>query len=134
LTENEREAEPMHNDVYLRYLVHRGRSLDLEVRVVDPWSAYDWITPETTAVISKTMQNSKIDETVHTLLRLALLMENGGLMASWGTLLLGEGLGWLEEMFTSSREEDPSRFECSPGGSFLYMPQRHHPQLGSLYS
>ena len=45
------------------------------------------------------MQNNLIDETVHNILRLALLAENGGVMANWGTFFAADNLGFLEEMF-----------------------------------
>lgn len=48
--------------------------LGYEVRWVNSWNAYDWLTEATIARISKAMQNSKVDQTVHALLKIALLM------------------------------------------------------------
>ena len=49
-------------------------------------------------MIRKAMQNSLIDEGVHTLLKLTLLYENGGVMLEWGNFFLTENLSFLEEM------------------------------------
>ena len=51
-----------------------------EVRVVDSWTAYDWLSPETIKTVTETIQNTKLDETVSNLLKLALLVEHGGVM------------------------------------------------------
>ena len=46
--------------------------------------------------ITKTMQNSMLDETVDSLLKLALLIENGGiLIGHLPTLFVDDKLKWL---------------------------------------
>ena len=87
-TENEREAEPMENDIYVNYLETFAKKQNYEVRMVNSWSAYDWLSNSTIENITKTMQNNLIDETVHNILKLALLADNGGIMADWGTFFV----------------------------------------------
>ena len=66
------------------------------------------------------MQNSKVDESVHNLLKLSLLMENGGIMINqYDTMLLGNSFEWVENMFDSSL--DQKNYVCKPEKSFLFM-------------
>lgn len=66
----------------LHYFNDTGRSRGYEVRIVNSWTAYDWLDSETIAGITKTIQNTKIDETVSSLLKLALLIKHGGVMVA----------------------------------------------------
>jgi len=45
-----------------------------EVRFANSWNSYDWLSAETIAKVTKTMQNSKVDERIHNLFKFALLM------------------------------------------------------------
>jgi hypothetical protein len=55
--------------------------------------------------ITSTIQNAKIDETVDNLLRLALLIEHGGVMSTELTaVLLDENLAWMLNMFTNKNK------------------------------
>jgi hypothetical protein len=48
------------------------------------------------------MQNSLVDEPVHNILKLALLMENGGILINqFDTVLLGDSFDWVEQLFDS---------------------------------
>lgn len=48
------------------------------------------------------MQNSKVDQPIHPLLKLALLMENGGILINqFDLIILGNDFEWLENMFDS---------------------------------
>jgi len=50
------------------------------VRIVDSWTAYEWMSQLTIDKITRAIQNVKIDETVCNMLKMALLMEHGGIM------------------------------------------------------
>lgn len=52
------------------------------------------------------MQNSKVDQTIHNVLKLSLLMENGGIIINQvDTIFLGEGFNWIEEMFNGNSSD-----------------------------
>lgn len=72
-TENEREAELMESDIFVNYYDYFGKKAHFEVRYVNSWSTYDWLNDKTMEKITKPMQNTLIDEGVHSLLKLALL-------------------------------------------------------------
>jgi hypothetical protein len=67
------------------------------VRTVNAWDAYQWLSPEITADITRTMQNMRIEESVNDLLRLALLIEHGGIMVKVDQALAIDNLDWLAE-------------------------------------
>ena len=91
--------------VYLYHLNHTAISFGYEVRIVNSWTAYDWLSEKTINRISKAMQESKVDETVHNTLKLALLMENGGIMINqFDTMILGSSFSWIEEMFSLKKD------------------------------
>jgi len=50
-----------------------GNINDYDVRIVNSWTAYDYLSNGTIANITATMQKVKINETVCNLLKLALL-------------------------------------------------------------
>jgi hypothetical protein len=70
-----------------------------EVRKVSSWSAYRWLSEKTNQTITKTMQNMHIEESVSELLRMALLMEHGGIMLRVSQSFLVEDLNWVAEHF-----------------------------------
>jgi len=86
-----------------------GKESGLEVRFADSWTAYDHLSPATAQKITKAMQNMRIDQKVNELLKVALLMEHGGVLVSPSELLLTARLSWL---FT--------RFEGPPTEVFLF--------------
>lgn len=47
------------------------------------------------------MQSMKIEESVNDLLRLGLLLDNGGVIVRVGEVMAVEGLGWLEDYFSA---------------------------------
>jgi len=63
-------------------LIRVAKKNDFEIRVVNSWNAYDWLSAKTVQKITKTMQNMRIDQKVNELLQMGLLMENGGLMVN----------------------------------------------------
>jgi len=85
-----------------------------EFRAVSTWSAYNYLSPEMTQRITKTMHNSKTENTVFDLLRLALLIEHGGVSLVLYETLLTENLDWLINIFSGQPSEtDRARFRCS---------------------
>lgn len=92
----------MNEQIYLYYFNDTAKRLGYEVRLANSWSAYDYLSTNTTARISKAMQNSKVDQPIHPLLKLALLMENGGILINqFDLIILGNDFEWLENMFDS---------------------------------
>lgn len=45
------------------------------------------------------MSKRTVDETVHVFLKLALIIEKGGIMIQPGTILLSDDFQWIEYMF-----------------------------------
>jgi len=82
-----------------RNMVRAANKAGLEVRLANSWNAYNWLTPKTTQRITKTMQNMRIEQKVDELLKMGLLMDNGGLMASASELLMGDNLEWVFRYF-----------------------------------
>lgn len=60
-THFEWDAEGAMTEITINYFNHTATSLGYEVKIVNSWTAYDWLSPETIADISKTIQNTKID-------------------------------------------------------------------------
>lgn len=72
------------------------------------------------------MQKSIIDETVHGLLKLGLLMENGGIMIHPGTVVMGRNWSWIEQMFDVYDGNWSHSYHCKPEETFVYMPKIHN--------
>ena len=70
-----------------------------KVVIVNSKTAYDYLSPEITQRITYTMQHMLIEEKVNDLLRLALLMENGGIVIRVTEALPLSGFNWLSEYF-----------------------------------
>lgn len=70
----------MELQVYISHLNHTARSSGYEVRFANSWNSYDWLSNERAERITKAMQKNQIDEGVHTLLKLGLLIEHGGVL------------------------------------------------------
>ncbi len=51
----------MFSDVFIKHFIEKAKKFGYEIRYANSWNSYDWLTDETIAKISKTMQNSKID-------------------------------------------------------------------------
>jgi hypothetical protein len=78
--------------------MQKGKQSGYEVRVVDSITAYEWLSPEIVEAIRKAKHNSKIFIHVSELLRLALLIEHGGLSIRPGRILLTENLDWIDSI------------------------------------
>ena len=78
----------MESDIFVNYYAELGQKVGYEVRFVNSWDTYDWFSNETANKITHTMQNCLIDEGVHSLLKLALLYERGGVLMEWGNFFL----------------------------------------------
>ena len=64
--------------------------------MVNSWTAYDWLSNKAISQITKAMQNSRIDELVDNLLKLALLLEHGGiLIGNIDTILVRDSFQWV---------------------------------------
>lgn len=70
----------MEMQVYISHLNQTARSSGFEVRFANSWNSYDWLSDNLSAIITSAMQKNQIDEGVHTLLKLGLLIENGGII------------------------------------------------------
>jgi hypothetical protein len=62
------------------YFIHIAKKSGWEVKMVDSKTAYKHITEETAQKVTYAMQHMLIEEKVNDLLRLALLMDNGGML------------------------------------------------------
>ena len=107
----EGEVSGLH--IYTYHFKEMAARNGFEVRVVDSWNAYDWISPEMTKRISHAIQNTQLDETVSNLLKLALLIENGGIMVGkLDTIFVQDSLLWIENMFRVGGKGD--EYTCNP--------------------
>ncbi len=61
-------------------IISKARESGYEIRITNSWSAYEWLSEETEQAITSAMQNMQIEEKVNDLLRIALLMEHGGVI------------------------------------------------------
>jgi hypothetical protein len=106
-TETEFENSLMIEQMFGNFIVQKAEESGYEVRKVNSWSAYQWLSEKTKNKITKSMQNIQIEEKVNEVLKLALLMEHGGLMFRVSETLLVDGLEWimLEFKEASSRSE-----------------------------
>ena len=95
-TENEYDAESMDTLLYLNHFNETAHTFGYEVRFVNSWNSYDWLSQEITDRITKVRNNCKVDEEVHNMLRIALLLENGGVMVeATDMVILGDNFNWL---------------------------------------
>ena len=100
--------------------------------MVDSWNAYDWISAEMTKRVSHTIQNTQLDETVSNLLKLALLIEHGGVMVGdLDTIFVDGNLQWIERMFGRGARGD--EFTCDPSRAQVYMPSFQDARFGTKY-
>lgn len=79
-----------------------AKNSSLEIRMANSWDAYDWLSAKTTKKITKTMQNIRVDQKVNELLKIALLMEHGGIMVSLSEILLAPNINWVYHHFNQS--------------------------------
>ena len=107
-TDYELEAKQIEESLAAQNLMHFGKQGGFEVRVVNNLNAYDWLSEETTALVREIKHKSKVELPVFELLRLALLYEHGGIAIRLPSILLMEGLGWVEELL---REGSPDGAE-----------------------
>ena len=88
------------NRIQFDYFNHTATTNGYEVRIVNSWNAYDWLSEGMTKNITTTIQKTKIDETVCSLLKLALLIEHGGIMVGRMNFLLArDDFSWIDKMF-----------------------------------
>ena len=112
------------NRIMVHYFNHTGVLNGYEVRLVDSWTAYDWLSPSTISNITKAIQNAKIDETVCNLLKMALLMEHGGILISnLHFIMIQKNFEWIEKMF--EEDGDSSEYKISPSYAEVYVPLAH---------
>jgi hypothetical protein len=62
------------------YLIHIAEKSGWQIKIVNSWTAYDSLTPKTQKKVTFTMQNMLIEERVHDLYKLALLLDKGGVV------------------------------------------------------
>lgn len=94
-TEHRLAAERMVEQFFGLNNLKIAEASQLEIRVVTSNDAYKWLSKDTTRRIATTMQTRKIGVEVSHLLRLALLMEHGGVMIKMDKLLLVNNLDWI---------------------------------------
>lgn len=73
-TDNEVEAEQVMQQVFINYYNATVPKYGYEIRLVNSWNAYDWLTERTTQRITKAMHNTRLDASVSSFLKLGLLL------------------------------------------------------------
>jgi len=95
----------MLEQVMSHYLIHVANQSGWEVKPVNSWSAYGHLNPDTQMKITDTMQRMYLEEKVHDLYKLGLLIDKGGVVISPTELLPIENFSWIEKFFMSTQEE-----------------------------
>jgi hypothetical protein len=93
------EGLRMTESLAAKHLIHVGKKSGYDVRVVNSFTAYDWLSPEMTEAVRITKHKSKYILQVHELLRIALLIEHGGLAVKLPRYIFPKNLNWIEELF-----------------------------------
>ena len=120
--------------VYLNYLEDQARKNQFEVRKVNSWTAYNWLSKGTTEWITKTMELRKANATVHDLLRVALLLEHGGVMINEvDTFIFEGGFKWLENVLSGAYSANKD-YSCDSASAKILMAQDEHPYYVTKYS
>ena len=102
------------------YLRRAAEDSGFEVRFVNSWSAYEWLSPETESKITKTKHRSVLEHKVDDLLRWGLLMEHGGVMIKlWENFFNEKNLDWLNKYMQVG--DDPK--DLSPIKVLLFSEQ-----------
>ena len=78
---------PMLEAITARHQISIAEQSGYEVRVVDIINAYQWLTPETTEMIRRAKHKTQYYIPVAELLRIALLMEHGGVSAQLDSIV-----------------------------------------------
>ena len=112
----------MESDIFINYYDLFVRNKGYEVKYVNSWSAYDWISSETIKKITKIRSNILIDEPVHNMLKLAILYENGGILATSNCIFLSENFRFIEGMFEPVEGDFPFKYNCQQSDAYLYIP------------
>lgn len=109
------------NQIQLDYFQHLAVLNGYEARIVDSWTAYDWLSAPMISKITKTIQNTKMDVTVCDLLKLGLLMEHGGIMiGNLQIIMTSNSFSWLEKMFHNV--DNDKSFKIDPKAAEIYVP------------
>jgi hypothetical protein len=98
-TDYEFENSKMIEQMLGNFIVQKAEESGYEVRKVNSWSAYQWLSEATKEKVTKTMQNMQIEVSVNEVLKMALLMEHGGLMFRLSEAFLVEDLKWVKWEF-----------------------------------
>lgn len=76
---------------------------------------------EITRTITTSMQHSQIDESIGNLLKMALLLEHGGVLpVTLNSILVTDSLTWLKDMFRPQPLGE-ARFRCKGAEAQVYM-------------
>lgn len=87
-----------------RHLIHVGHKSGFDVRVVDAFSAYDWLSPQMVERVRVAKHKSKYILAVEELLRVALLVEHGGLSVRFPRYIFPGDLEWLYQILEQPQE------------------------------
>ena len=123
----------MDTDMFINFYDDFARKAGYEVRYVNSWSAYDWISDQTIKKITRVRQNALIDEPVHNMLKLALLHENGGILAAPYNIFVSDNLKFIEGMFDPVEDNIPFKYNCQQNEAFLYIPHKSDSKLNQLF-
>lgn len=81
-----------------RHLMHVGKKSGFDVRVVDVFTAYGWLSPQMAERVRVAKHKSKYMLAVEELLRVALLVEHGGLFVRFPRYIFPGDLEWLYQI------------------------------------
>jgi hypothetical protein len=133
-TDNELDSEEFSEIIYLYHFNATAVRFGFEVRMVNSWTAYDWLSHSMIQRISKGRMNAKVDEEVHSMLKTALLLENGGVLINQLDLvLLGDNFGWLEHMFDPKNDRDED-YACPPTTAEIFLLHDENTVYGRRYT
>ena len=66
-----------------------------ELRLINSWTAYNWLSDEISANITKTMQRVQIDVGADELLIMAIMIEHGGIILKNLDAIFLDDFEWL---------------------------------------
>ena len=85
----------MVNQIFINYYIDLSRKMHYELRLINSWTAYNWLSDEISANITKTMQRVQIDVGADELLIMAIMIEHGGIILKNLDAIFLDDFEWL---------------------------------------
>lgn len=91
------------------FIILKAKESNYEIRFINSWSAYEWLSNKTIERITHTMQNTKYEQKVDDLLRMAILKEHGGIIMKLDeTFYIDDNFDWIGQYLKLDQESKVS--------------------------